>query len=150
MFLSKHPKVLPVVLVTAILSVGIFGFLSMGLMSHVGQPTCPISILSGGGCPPADSSLALANHYISGLQYVSQAIVSTGVLLLLSFLILRILLLVARSLILEKYRTRISDTIVRYYVDSESDFIQSIKLLRWIALHNKRDPHARQWAHDRT
>lgn len=130
-------RILTIFLILIIGAIGIFGFLSLGLTEG---GFCPISAILGGSCPMSDNTVALVIHHISGLQYITQFIVNfDSTLLILSILLLSFLFLIfikrepqvlAKSLSYQKYS--LIEALNR---------VLSKRLLRWLAILNRQDPH---------
>lgn len=137
-------RILPILLITSLLAVGILGFFGL---NHSGQHSCPISLLSGGDCPPIGGAFTLAFHHVSGLQSFTQSVVNLGTspLILSTILIFAFL---AFSKLLQKAPLLQLPSFQRHDRITGSRFLSKKQLIRWLALHHKRDPHALQWVHD--
>lgn len=140
-------RILPILIISSLLTIGVFGFLGLSSVDHGTQHTCPISLISDGDCSSIKGSLALAFHHISGIQNFTQSVISFDA----SVLILAFLLILA-SFVVSKLpqETRAPRILFRQISrgTAESTFIPERRFLRWLALHHKRDPHALQWVHD--
>lgn len=140
-------RILPILIILSLFSVGVFGFLGLGMMDHGGRSICPISLMSGGLCPSAGNTLAVASHHVSGLQYFTQSIIGIGGSLLVLFALLAFVLLFFSKLSQEASAQQYF-LYEAYHKSIESHFIPGRKFLSWLALHHKRDPHALLWVHD--
>lgn len=143
-------RIIPTLLILVLGAIGVFGFWSLGSLNHGEHHVCPISMVSGGNCPPVNNTLALAIHHISGLQDFTQGIVSSN----LSLFILFTLLLVTFLLVFIKPSDQILShqpfSYQKYRRAEEFSFKSNRQFLRWLALHEKRDPYALYWVHDKT
>lgn len=142
-------RILPILIISSLLIIGVFGFLGFGSIDHAAQHNCPISLMSGGVCPAASKALAFASHHVSGLQYFTQSIIGIDdFLLTLSALLAFVLLFFAN--LAQKASIPQSLSCEAYQRIAESRFIPKKQFLRWLALRHKRDPRALQWVHDMT
>ncbi|HDY73120.1 MAG TPA: hypothetical protein ENH86_00930 [Candidatus Jorgensenbacteria bacterium] len=137
-------RILPILLIFSLLTVGVLGFFGL---NHGGQHSCPISLLSGDNCPPIGGTFALVFHHMSGLQSFTQSIVNLDTSLLILYAIL-IFAFLSFSRFLQKATLLQPSSFQRYNRTTESRFLPKRQLMRWLALHHKRDPHALQWVHD--
>lgn len=140
-------RILPIFIISSLLTVGLFGIFGISMTNNNGQHTCPISALSSDDCSPSNSPIAEAFHHISGLQNLAQGAINTNT----SFLALSILLILAFSLLgtlISKTPSLQTSPTQRYRDITESHFPTKKQFLRWLALHQKRDPNALQWVHN--
>lgn len=139
-------RALPILIISAILTIGILGIGGFGFINHGGQHVCPVPLMSGGECPPPGDGIALAVHYLSGMQNLFQSMVNPGVsVLALSILLAFAVLLISKPLHASPplpplfYRIRTAS--------AESHCISKRQFLRWLALHCRRDPHSLRRVH---
>ena len=140
-------RLVPILLIAGIIFVAIFGFLSISSIHQGSYHTCPIAFMSDGDCPPVGSALALIAYHWSGLQRLTQSIISINI----SLLMLSVFLISVRvdSLkLLQKVLSTQHSFYQRCCTSKRSSFAPKKHLLRWLALRNKKDPHALHWAHD--
>ena len=135
-------KFLTIILTVIVVLLTPLSLWSVSSMDHSSSShKCPISTLSEQDCPPATNALSLVQHHASGLVLLDQALIGTNaLLLLLSVLFLGVLLSIfvhIRNFLLPTIQVQ------RYYKQSQLVFARSrMKLLDWLSLHTKRDPHA--------
>lgn len=142
-------KFFPLLIISSLLIMGVFGFLGLGSVDHNAQHNCPIPLMSGGDCPPVGNTMALASHHVSGLQYFTQSIISIdSSLLMLSTLLVFALLFFSKFSQETSLRQPLSHE--AYQRIAESRFIPKKQFLRWLALRHKRDPRALRWVYDMT
>lgn len=135
-------RLFTILIISSLLAVGLFGMFGINMINY-----CPISALSNDNCSPTDSSLAEILHHISGLENFAEGAVDINV----SFLMVSVLLIIAFSL----FGLTISGILAlqissqgRYRCDKTEFHPSNQQFLRWLALHEKRDPQALQWVHD--
>jgi len=134
------------IIVVSLLAMGVFGFLGLAFMEHSELSSCPVSLLSGGDCPPAGGSMALAFHHISGLQNLTQFVVNLDTSLLALFTLLVFVFLIFPKFLQTTPQLQ-AISFKRY--DGVIGFIVFLKkqLLRWLVLRHKRDPHIFLWVY---
>lgn len=135
-------NMLPLFLILSLFAVGIFGFLGFGSMDHRGQHSCPISLLSGGDCPSADSGAAFAFHHVLGVQYLSQFVINLEAFLLVFFVFSVFALLIFSKLLWNAELAPLALSEQQYYNATNFCGTHKKRLLRWLALRYKRDPRA--------
>lgn len=128
-------KILTVFLTIALISVAVFGFLGMGVMGDTLAHTCPFSSLVSGDCALLESVASLAAHHFAALQTLAQTMASFDILFLVFLLLFLCALFPLRAFFLKNLSAVRS--VVRQR--EEPAFIQKLRLLRWLAYHNKRD-----------
>lgn len=128
-------KTLTVFLVIALISVAVFGFLGMGVVGDVMTHTCPFSALVSGNCAILESVASLAAHHFAALQNLSGEMASFDILALVFSLLFLFALFYIHPLLSRIFSTD-DYPVFRY---EELTFIQKLRLLRWLAYHNKRD-----------
>lgn len=127
-------------------TISIVAFSVPMLIDHEMEHTCPIAVMSGGGC--LTSGVGLAIHHLAGLQSITQSITSTSfTALVLSILVLSFLfLLLAKSL-----KHNDSDEHIfsqNYRIMEEPKFkLSDAPFFFWLALHNKRGIFSTAWVH---
>ncbi len=133
-------RIFSTLIISSLLTVGVFGFLGLGFVDHGGQHTCPISLISGGDCSSI-GGVALAFHHVSGIQNLTQSMIgfSASSLVLSIFFVFALLVvskLLQRSPVLQLSSHKV------YYRTAGSNFIPKKQFLRWLAIHHKRDPYS--------
>jgi len=139
-------KIVPILIITSLLAVGLFGIFGISMVNSSGQHSCPVSALSSNDCSPSNSPLIETFHHISTLQNFAQGPINTN-----TFSSILILLLLALTVFLTLFpKTPSLETSPQrgYYKTDQSEYSQKKQFLRWLALRQKRDPHALQWVHD--
>lgn len=141
-------RILPIFLILVIGGMGIFGFLGFSLIEQGDFHVCPVSLISGGDCPPLGSAFVLTIHHISGLQQLSRFIINIdSASLVLSLALMTFVLLAffnpTRMALAEHYALYF-----RSHKIDEFSFGSNWQLFRWLSLRNKRDSHASSWVHD--
>ncbi|OHA07254.1 MAG: hypothetical protein A2934_03085 [Candidatus Sungbacteria bacterium RIFCSPLOWO2_01_FULL_47_10] len=132
-------KILAPFLILGLLTVGGFGFFGSGFMSHAeGGHDCPISLMSGGNCPPSGGILAVALHHIGGLQSFMQSAIEAAssfwtllALLFFAFLFFSKFLHVAPPISYAQIEAQ----------ESEFALISKRRFLRWLSLVRTEDGH---------
>lgn len=135
-----------IILILILGAISTIGFLWLSPINHFGHHLCFVSMISGGDCPPAWNHLALLGHHLSGLQDFTKAIIGfdSGFLAFFIFLLLCSLVFIIKPvqqlfsgqrLFCQRWR-RIEDLI----------YESRKQHLRWLTMHNKRDPRSLYWA----
>jgi hypothetical protein len=140
-------KITPILMILSLLAVGVFGFLGLGYIDHASDHDCPISVILGGDCPPIGNALTLATHHLSGLQHVTQSILTIDPILLTLLILLLVALFLIFTNLLKDISTKQNFAYKKHYENEDIKFKANNSLLCWLALHNKRDPHALKWVH---
>ncbi len=140
-------KILPILIIPSLLIVGVFGFWGLGLIDHGGQHRCPISLISESNCSPAEGSIALALHHLSGLKNFTQSVVNTDTSLSVLSVLLLCALFVGSKPLRGTRVLRVLSRQIRRRV-AESNRIPRKQFLRWLVLRHKRDPRICQWVYD--
>lgn len=135
----KILSILFILIFGLIISLGVFSF---SLVEHGSFHACPI-----GDCSSISNALSLVLHHISGLQGLVQAIVSFDPILLTSLVLLLGLFLLVSSELLSQIIFG-QDLSYQKHLIKEVNFKLNDQFLRWLAFHNKRDPHVLHWVHD--
>lgn len=140
--------IIAVVVVASLVAVGLFGVFGISMANYNGRHSCPLSALSSDNCAPFANSgpLAEAFHHISGLQNFAQSAVSAGA----SFLALFVLLIAASPLfgpVAQRTSPLQISSRGRCRRDDPELYPSKRWLLRWIALREKKYPHAPQRVH---
>lgn len=129
-------KILTILLATALVSVAVFGFLGMGVMDGGMAHTCPFSSLVLGNCAILNSVASLAAHHFTMLQNLAGELASFDIF----FLVFSLLFLCALFPTSEyPLKTLTSDARAVPRSREALPSIQKLRLLRWLAYHNKRD-----------
>ena len=134
-------KVISIILVLGISTVGALSFLSVVSIDHTAQHLCPISALMGSDCPQIQSSLAFVSHHLAGLQNTMKFILISSIFLIVSFLVVRTL----STTVLDDRSFFLKLNVVQSYIPS------SIReMFSWFALRNRGENYALSWVHVRT
>lgn len=119
----------------------VLGTVGFSSMEHSTAHSCPFLTLQGTDCPSAVDAALLAIHHIFGVQKLTQAVAATGgVLVLLTVAFFALLIAVVFSPPREAFRT------IRRALDTPVVSIHA-RIVRWLAIHNKRDTQVSLWAH---
>lgn len=141
-------KIPSIFLILILAGLATLGFLGIGLIGDGGHHVCPISVIAGNDCPPVSDAITSVSHHLSGLQRLTQPVIEFNPTLLALFILLLASLLfssrLSRQIIFEQHFSY-----QRFRLVKELKPKQTRQLLSWIALHNKRSPHALQWVHDK-
>ena len=129
-------KILTILLMTALVSIAVFGFLGMGVFGHELAHTCPFSSLVSGDCAILDSVASLAAHHFAALQNLAQTMASFDILFLVFSLLFLLALFPLRAYLLE---LSFSDACRISRNEEYPPLVQKLRLLRWLAYHNTRD-----------
>lgn len=128
-------KALTIFLAISIISVAIFGFLGMGVVDGGMAHTCPFSSLVSGDCAVLESVASLAAHHFTALKGLAWTMASLDIL----FLVFSLLFLFALFPIRAHFLKLFSSDIRPASRKEEPSLIQKLRLLCWLAYHNKRD-----------
>jgi len=140
--------VIPIVVISSLLAVGILGFLGFGAMNHGIMHNCPIPLMVGVNCPSENDALASVFYHISGLQRFIQPMIYFRPSFLASLLLLIIFSLLVFSKFSQKVFLLQPLSYQKCHNVAEHRFITRRQFLRWLSLHYKRDPHILQWVHN--
>ncbi len=130
---------------------GVMGILGIGSRDHGEHYLCPVFAMSGGECPSSRNILAFATHHISGLRSLTEAIPSPGFTLLGVGLFLSLVfgLALSRTFLLNNF---MSGSLPTAYGERRRSGRVSMghqeRMLRWLALHEKRDACENFLVHD--
>lgn len=134
-------KIISLVLISIFGIVGVLGFWGFSHIVYDGYLSCPFGAFSGGECHSVTNALALLIHHISGLKSVIEATSISANSLLAAVFLLTVAL---ATFFFEPPR---STTIrQRIFLPQQHFWKLSIgepnqRLVYWLTLHNKRDPH---------
>ncbi len=140
-------KPLTILIIPSLLAVGLFGIFGINMTNYNGQHSCPVSALSSDNCSSSDGPLAEIFHHVSVLQNFAQSVVGTNAPFLTLSVILIIVLWFFRLTAPKEPLAKIFSH-KRYYRDKAELRQPKQRLLRWLVLCEKRDPHALRWVHD--
>ncbi len=130
-------KTLSIIVLTGVIFVAIFGFLSIGTMEHGNAHTCLFAFAGGTLCAPFPNNIAGAMHYLDMLGWLSTALASFDILALVFPSLFVLGLFAILSLFLPAPPERHS-----FFTQAIERFSkEKHELLRWLSFHNKRDPH---------
>lgn len=134
-------KSLIISLILAVGAVSVLGFLTLGLINHTHNHTCPISVASGGDCPPSGSITATVFHHLNGLQSLTQSILSTNAgFSVLTLLPLVLLLFIFSLSNVFSDRSGLANIGINHKIEEKPAFKSFKKFLNWLSLLEKRDP----------
>ncbi len=129
-------KVFTILLATALVSVAVFGFLGMGVLGDSMAHTCPFSSLISGNCAILESVASLAAHHFAALQNLAGEMASFDVLALVFSLLFLFALFPLRAHLLKLSSSNARSPSRK---EEEPSLVQKLRLLCWLAYHNKRD-----------
>lgn len=133
-------KLLPILLLVALVSIAIFGFLSIGTMEYGDSHKCLFAAFAGSEfCAPLQSVAAISTHYLDMIGWLFGSLASFDILVLVFSLIVFLALLLIQNLLYS--RIEVPQRFILNFLP-ETDAFGKDTLLRWLAFHNKRDPHA--------
>ena len=133
-------KTAPIVLIIALLSVSVFGFLGMAMVGHEGSPSCLFATMGGELCAPILSPAAVAGHHLDMLRWLSGALASFDIIALIFLFSLPFLFAV--FVVPFSFPTTFS-TVQRLFVSTNELFVREAQaLLEWLIYHSKRDQYA--------
>jgi|GEM_PF-2249609 len=130
-------KIFTIILIATLLLVSFFIF---NFVVHGGEQGCFVSSIPGNDCPSIGGIMAIALHHIAGIYNLMLMMASFEIFLLtfsaffifLAFIILKFL---QNKQNLQYFSNKACRRI------PESIFIQKNRLLDWLSLSYKRDPH---------
>jgi hypothetical protein len=133
--MKKNKLFFIIVCVALISAIGVFSF---GMIGHTENGTCPISVFSNDECSFMDNTFAMASHHISGIQALSDGIItsSLGIILMLLSVVL-VLLFIKPANIIDNLISNFRYINIKY-----KTYPMFLCILKWIALHNKLDTYA--------
>ncbi|MEK7463151.1 MAG: hypothetical protein AAB621_02205 [Patescibacteria group bacterium] len=130
----KSLTIIPIVLIIiASLALASFAMCHFNSLVH---NNCAVGIIENTGCDMALNSIQSALSHINTIEGFSSGIVNAIGISLFSLLL--ILCLFARSLDIKKLRDAAFNKLARR---EEEIIVRVHKYLRWLFLHEKRDPH---------
>ena len=130
-------KTLSMVILTGVVFVALFGFLSIGTMEHGNTHDCLFVFAGGALCAPFQNKAAVAMHYLDMLGWLSTSLASFDILALVFSSLFVLVLFAILSLFLPAPPERHS-----FFTQAIERFSkEKHELLRWLSFHNKRDPH---------
>lgn len=140
-------KIFPILIISSLLAVGLFGIFGINMADDNGRHFCPISPLSSDGCALFGSPFSEALHHISALRNFAQGVININAFSL-TLLFLLIFAFAIFATFLQKTPFLQTSFRLSYQKPEELDYSQKKRFLRWLAIRHKKDPHASQRAHD--
>ncbi len=140
-------KIIPILIISSLLTIGLFGILGINMTDNNGQHSCPISMFSNDDCLLSSNSFFEVFHHISALQNFTQGMVNINNFSLMLQILLMFIFAIFSTFLRKTPFLQVSPR-QNYRKIEELGYSPKKQFLRWIALRYKKDPHASQWAHD--
>jgi len=124
----------------SILILSSISFFGVVLINHGVNEPCPFSAIASNGCEAVVGGAASMFHHMSAFRAFTEALLASGTDVLVMLLLIVVLLKLESSFTPHIERDHNSIGIKEKFPISIPNF-----LLKWIALHNKRNAHLDFW-----